>query len=292
MDYHQPVLASETIGLLSPSPGKIYLDATLGHGGHTLKLLEAGATVYGLDADPESLRIAKNRIPKNLKFYPILGNFKDIKQIFEQEINQPLDGIIFDLGLNIGQLKLLNRGFSFNDNSPLDMRLNQSDPTPSAADLINQLPQKELQLLFSKYVQQPYSQEICQTIINHRHQQKITTAKDLSNLIKDFYDRKKIPSHHHPATLIFLGLRIAVNDEFNSLIQTLNGCLSISQSKTIVAVISFHSGEDRIIKNFIRDHHLTLNPIIKPTVTEINRNPLSRSAVLRWFYLKNDFPRH
>ena len=292
MEYHQPVLASEIINLLSPSPGKIFLDATLGHGGHTLKLLEAGATVYGLDADPESLQIAKNRIPKNFKFFPILGNFKDIKQLYDQQINQTLDGIIFDLGLNIGQIKLLNRGFSFNDNTPLDMRLNQNDSTPTAADLINQLPQKELQLLFSKYVQQPYSQEICQMIINHRHRQKIITAKDLSNLIKDFYDRKKIPSHHHPATLIFLGLRIAVNDEFKSLLQTLNGCLSIAQPKTIIAIISFHSGEDRLVKNFVRNHHLTQNPIIKPSPSEINTNPLSRSAVLRWFYPQNDFPRH
>jgi 16S rRNA (cytosine1402-N4)-methyltransferase len=164
------------------------------------------------------------------------------------------------------------------------MRLNQYDPIPTAADLINQLSQKDLQLLFSKYVQQPYSQEICHEIINHRHRQKIITAKQLSNLIQNFYDRKKIPSHHHPATLIFLALRIAVNNEFSSLTQALTDSCRIAHQNTVITIISFHSGEDRLIKNFIRQHHFSLHHPIKPTFQEIKNNPLSRSAVLRWFY--------
>lgn len=283
MDYHQPVLTNEIINLLAPRPNKIFLDATLGHGGHTIKLLENGATVYGLDADPKSLIIAQKRIGNQKNFHPILGNFKDLAQIFRQHINQPLHGIIFDLGLNLYQLKYHHRGFSFNDDSPLDMRLNENQSLPTAGNLINRLPQKELSLIFSKYAQQPFSHEISQIIADRRRKQKITTAKELSQIIQGFYRQKKISSPKHPATLIFLALRIAVNQEFTSLSQALDSCLSISLPQTIVALISFHSGEDRIIKNFIRQHRLPTGPAIKPTTVETQKNPLARSAMLRWF---------
>ncbi|MFA6518529.1 MAG: 16S rRNA (cytosine(1402)-N(4))-methyltransferase RsmH [Candidatus Shapirobacteria bacterium] len=283
MDYHQSVLANEIVQLLSPDSNKIFIDATLGHGGHTLKLLERGAIVYGLDADPLSLEIAKKRIGKNSNFHPINANFRDIGQIFKIQINQPLDGILFDLGLNLYQLKQQNRGFSFDDTDTLDMRLNPDQSSPTATDLINKLTQTELENLFSKYVQQPFSREICQTIVNRRQHRKITTAKELSEIVKEFYLQKKIFSSKHPATLIFLGLRIAVNQEFESLSLALNDCLSIGLPKTTIAVISFHSGEDRIVKNFIRQNNLPTGQIKKPSTSEIHQNPLSRSAILRWF---------
>ena len=289
MDYHQPVLAQEVTNLLKPQPGKIFLDATLGHGGHTLNLLEQQATVYGLDADPASLSLAQKRIGPNPGFHPILANFKDIAPVYQSQINQPLDGILFDLGLNLHQLKHHNRGFSFNDTT-LDMRLDPNDPSPTAANLVNHLPAEELTTIFAKYTQQPLAKEISHAIVAHRRQQKITSGCQLAQIVREVCQLRQTKSSKNPATQIFLALRIAVNQEFSSLTQALQSCLSISLPQTTIVIISFHSGEDRIVKNFVRLHHLPSNPIIKPSFGEVRRNPLSRSAVLRWFNPRHDLP--
>jgi len=283
MIFHQPVLLDEVIKLLNPRKGDIFFDATLGHGGHTISLLRHGATVFGLDADKNNLTFTTQRIAKlNLSatFHPLRGNFKNLKKIWQKYINLPLDGLIFDLGLSSSQQSSQNRGFSFNDQLSLDMRLNTSRQKTTAEKIINTAPEEELFTIFSKISQEKYSRPLAQRIIRQRQRQPIKSGYDLAQIIRSFYNAKKITSHHDPATKIFMALRITVNHEFANLNQALQASLDTVKTNGRVVVITFHSGEDRLVKNFIRNSHLKSTKL-SPSRNEIKNNPLSRSAHLR-----------
>jgi len=288
MNFHQPVLLDETLRILQASSKKTYLDATLGNAGHSLQLLKKGAIVYGLDQDPQNLEIATKRIQKAgylQNFHPLHGNFSQLKKIITQHKIPPLNGILFDLGLSKNQQISQDRGFSFNDSTSLDMRLDPQHQKETAENIINTADFDTLYQIFTKLAQEKYSKPIILRIIRQRQQEPIVTAKRLADIIRHYYQTNSITTKIDPSTKVFMALRIYVNQEFENLKSALKQTLEILPSKAIVAVISFHSGEDRIVKQFIRQNstkiaNLTPKAIL-PKQAEIQTNPLSRSAVLR-----------
>ena len=289
MDYHQPVLLEEVISTLEIKPGSVYIDATLGNGGHTLAILKLGGKVFGIDQDPDNLEISTKRIKEagySDKFIPILSNFNQLEEIIKSEVNQKVDGLLVDLGLSKNQQLSTNRGFSFNDDQSLDMRINQNSADPTAKDIINIGTSEELYEIFSKNSQEIHSLALVSKIISERQKKPITDAKRLADIIRNFYLEKKIRTKTDPSTKIFLALKIAVNQEFSNLKQILSQSLNSVKSNGVVSIISFHSGEDRIIKQFIQKN-ISLKKIyqatkpIHPSFKEIKNNPLSRSAILR-----------
>ena len=289
MDYHQPVLLEEVISTLEIKPGSVYIDATLGNGGHTLAILKLGGIVYGIDQDPDNLEISTKRIKEAGypdKFIPILSNFNQLEEIIKSKINQKVDGLLIDLGLSKNQQLSTNRGFSFNDDQSLDMRINQNSSDPTAKDIINIGTSEELYEIFSKNSQEIHSLSLVSKIISERQKKPITDAKRLADIIRNFYLEKKIRTKTDPSTKIFLALKIAVNQEFSNLKQILSQSLNSVKPNGIVSIISFHSGEDRIIKQFIQKNisskmiYQATKPI-HPSFKEIKNNPLSRSAILR-----------
>lgn len=287
MNYHQPVLAPEIIKYFDPKVGQTYLDVTLGNGGHTIEILKKGATVYGLDADPLNLKIATDRI-KELdlfqNFHPLKGNFNRLLNIWKKEINRPLDGILADLGLSLNQQSGQGRGFSFNDASSLDMRLNPKTQTLTAEKIINTWDKDQLYQIFTKYTQEKLAKPLVFKIIQARQIQPIKSGTELSQIISRYYQKKHYSTYHHPATKIFLALRIAVNHEFENLNKLLTATQKITKSGGKIAIISFHSGEDRLVKQFIQKNNYPSHKIL-PSHSEIKKNPLSRSALLRLYNL-------
>jgi len=285
MTYHQPVLLSEVLEFFDPKPNQVFLDATLGHAGHSIEFLKKGSTVYGLDADPSNQKIAIDRINSlNLqeKFIPLTGNFSRIFDIWNKKISQPVDGLLVDLGLSINQQSGDSRGFSFSDDSSLDMRLNPKTQSLTAEEIINTWDKNQLYEIFSKYAQEKLAKPLVFEIIKARQQKPIKNAQYLSQIVENYYQKKHYSFRHHPATKIFLALRITVNHEFDNLKKILDSSLKITKKSGHIAIISFHSGEDRIVKQFISKHRLKSRKIL-PTHQEVLRNPPSRSAVLRVF---------
>jgi len=283
MKYHIPVLLPEVIKAINPQPNQIFLDCTLGHAGHTIEILKKGATVYGLDTDDSNQKIAVERIDSlglSSNFYPLKGNFSQITTIWKKHIHQKIDGLILDLGLSSNQQSGISRGFSFNDPNSLDMRLNPKTQKLTAEEIINTWDKDQLYQIFTKYAQEKLAKPLAFEIVRERQLSPIKSGLRLGQIVEAYYQKKHYRSLRHPATQIFLALRIVVNQEFTSLEKVLNASLKICQPGSTVAVISFHSGEDRIVKQFIVKHHLSSQKIT-PTYLETKENPLSRSAVLR-----------
>jgi len=287
MNYHEPVLAPEIINYFDPKEGQIYLDATLGNGGHTIEILNKGAIVWGLDADPQNLKLATERIKSlglSQNFHPLLGNFNRILTIWKKEINLPLDGLLADLGLSLNQQSGQNRGFSFNDEGSLDMRLNPKTQKLTAEKIINTWDKDKLYQIFTKYTQEKLAKPLVFEIIQARQIKPIKSGRQLSQIINSYYQKKHYSTFHQPATKIFLALRIAVNREFESLNKLLAATPKIIKSGGKVAIISFHSGEDRLVKHFIQQNNF-ISKKISPGHLEVKKNPLSRSALLRLYNL-------
>ncbi|RLC34310.1 hypothetical protein DRH14_03265 [Candidatus Shapirobacteria bacterium] len=291
--FHQPVLLSETLNIIQPYSNQTIIDATLGNGGHSLAFLEQGATVYGIDADPHNLEIAQQRIKEanlSTKFHPILDNFSNLKDIYQQKIKTKIDCLFFDLGLSRNQQKAQNRGFSFNDTQSLDMRLNPQQQL-TAEEIINTYSFEQLHQIFTKIGQQPSSRPLIHYLIKQRQKKPIHNSAQLAQIISDFYQKKQIKSKIHPATKILMSLRIVVNQEFQNLKLALQTSLNILNPQSKVIIISFHSGEDRIVKLFIKNKNRKglITPINKKAISannqEITSNPLSRSAKLRAFII-------
>jgi len=289
MEFHTPVLSTETIDLLDVQKNKIYVDGTLGHGGHTIEILKKGGIVYGIDQDPKNLEIAINRIKEagfEKQFFPIHNNFNQLEIIINQNIKQKIDGLVIDLGLSQNQQTGQDRGFSFNDKKSLDMRLDPEKQELTAEEIINTYDYDELFEIFSKYAQEVYSKPLILKIIRERQKSPIKTATRLANIIRDFYKERHLKSKIDPSTKIFLSLRIVVNEEFNNLKSILVQSLRTIAKNGNVCIISFHSGEDRIVKQFIKEYSNQKTIIenkkpIKASFQEIKKNPLSRSATLR-----------
>lgn len=296
--FHNPVMLNEIIHFLDVKKGGWYIDCNLGGGGHTEAILNAGGRVLGIDLDIDAIKeVANNHnlkidlddtyfqaISENLIL--IQSNFSKISSISSKFLPglSPL-GILFDLGISSYQLETASRGFSFQSNGPLDMRMDRSEEV-TATDLVNGLYEKELADIFRKYGEESFSKPIARKIIEYRSQKKIETIDELVKIIlsvKHVNQMKRI----HPATKVFQALRIAVNDELNNLREILPKALEILQPGGKLAVISFHSLEDKIVKNFMKDEEekcrvtiLTQKPHV-PTEEEIKYNPRSRSAKLR-----------
>ncbi|MEJ2412134.1 MAG: 16S rRNA (cytosine(1402)-N(4))-methyltransferase RsmH [Anaerolineales bacterium] len=297
---HIPVLFQEVLDILNPVSGGFYLDGTLGAGGHTRGILERSSPdgkVAGFDRDPRALALARENLEE---FSPRLITIQDSYQNFRSHLNNldwhGIDGILLDLGLSSMQLEAPERGFSFQNVGPLDMRFDPSQPL-TAADLVNGLSRKELADLIFKYGDEKQSWKIADAIIANR---PLVSTQDLAQLIKKVTRNPK--TRIHPATRTFQALRIAVNDELNALEAFLPEALEALKPGGRLAIIAFHSLEDRIVKSFFRRESkdcicppevpqcvcghqaqlkvLTRRPI-QPEESEINLNPRSRSAKLR-----------
>lgn len=285
---HKPVLLKEAVDFLEVVPGGVYLDATVGEGGHSEEILKRGGSVLGIDLDPESLEVARIKLgrfakSKDVWFKLINGNFANIDKLTAQTQVGKFDGSIFDLGLTTSQLKSTKRGFSFSGDGPLDARLSPKLQSVKAADLLNILSKKQLHQLFSKVLDIRFSRALSESIVGARRLEKIERTNQFANLARGvaskFEKRRKID----PATTAFLALRIAVNSELENLKTALGSVGSILKNKARLVVVSFHSGEDRIVKRFLRDNRefMEVAGPIYPGKEEILGNPSASSAIMR-----------
>lgn len=283
-DYHKSVLLQETIDGLNIQKGKKYIDGTLGAGGHSRAIAERGGEVLGIDQDKDALEEAK----KNLSGLPVTiayGNFAHLLTLARENGFGSVSGILFDIGVSSHQLDSAERGFSFMQDSPLDMRMDAS-LSVTAADLVNGLNKGELAELFIKYGEEKFANRIAQNIVRQREVTPITTTMELAQVI---YRSYPVKGKIHPATRVFQALRIAVNDELNSLSDALPQALELLESQGRIAVITFHSLEDRIVKNTFKDFaanglgRIITDKPIEPSLAEQEENRRSRSAKLRIF---------
>lgn len=287
--FHKPVLLQEAINFLKIRPKEKYIDATVGGGGHSEAILKLGGRILGIDCDPEAILAARRYLSSacpNTFWRLVRANFENLKEIAQKEGFENLGGILFDLGVSTYQLETPKRGFSFKQEGPLDMRM---DPRlkVTAADLVNGLTENELYKLFKKFGEERYSRRIARAICRARRIAPITTCNQLVEIILRARPKRGRFDRTHPATRCFQALRIVVNDELENLKKALPQALELLKPGGRLVVISFHSLEDRIVKNFLRSaaeegklEILTKKPI-RPTEEEIKANPKSRSAKLR-----------
>jgi 16S rRNA (cytosine1402-N4)-methyltransferase len=283
-DYHKTVLLKEAIDYLNIDKGKIYVDATLGGGGHAAEIIKRGGIVLGIDGDEEALEFVK----ENFQF-PI-SNFqlrlaKGNKIVRENKIKK-ISGAIFDLGVSSHQLESAERGFSFMKEGPLDMRMDR-DLSVKAEGLINILTEKELVELFEKYGEEGFARLIAKGIVKERKISPIKTTAELVEIVKRVVPKFK--TDINPATKVFQALRIAINDELNSLRESLPKVYELLNNGGRISVITFHSLEDRIIKHQFKDWEdlglgkvITKKPVT-PSEEELRDNRRARSSKLRVF---------
>ena len=285
LPVHTPVMLNETLSYLSPQPGGCYVDMTIGYGGHAsaiLSRLDTGCLV-GIDRDAAILELAEPRLQATGKQYHLrCSPFADIEQVLGQLNISAVDGVLFDLGVSSYQLDDAHRGFSFSREGPLDMRMGADAPT-TAESILRQYSEEALANLIWQYGEEPRSRRIAKAIVRTRQFHPIRTTLELANIVAQAsgYSHGRI----HPATRVFQALRIAVNDELEQLSQGLATVLDCVKLSGRIVVISFHSLEDRIVKNFFRSHKQILNILtpkpIMATPEEQHVNPRSRSAKLR-----------
>lgn len=298
--YHETVLLEEAVHYMAAEEGKTLVDGTLGGGGHTVRMLEEGATVYGIDRDPEALEHAGKRLAKfGERFQPVEGNFRDVCDLMRERGVEKVDGVLVDLGVSSRQFDSDVRGFSFSKEGPLDMRMGPACEI-SAADILNGWDEKEMARVFWEYGEERASRKIARHLCEKREMKPFETTTELAEVIEKLMPRygKKI----HPATKVFQALRIEVNDELGALRRLLDTAAELLKPGGRLCVISFHSLEDRMVKRFLKaastaeidrpewpapranpDHHfkvLTKKPV-KASEEEIRRNARSRSAVMR-----------
>lgn len=306
---HIPVLLDAVLNGLSVREGGTYIDGTVGAGGHSFAILQSAPNVrlLGLDTDPTALDLASKRLAPYIESGQarlVRTNFESIADVARQEAFSQVDGILLDLGVSSMQLDTPERGFSFRSEGPLDMRLNP-EGSVTAADLVNTLPENELADLIYKYGEEPASRRIARRIVERRAQQPISTTADLASIVSRAMGGKvagRSRNPIHPATKTFQALRIAVNRELQTLESALSSAVELLKPGGRLAVISFHSLEDRAVKRFIRQEQRgcicppelpvcqcgrkpTLRAVntkpIEATEQEARDNPRSRSAKLR-----------
>ncbi len=281
---HKPVLFEETLKILI-NGGGVYVDCTLGGGGHARGILKSMEDIFliGIDADESALQIAEENLRDFEGRYALYkANFKDIDEVLKMEGISKVKGILFDLGISMYQLRS-GRGFSFEDESFLDMRIDKEQRL-TAFTIINEYSEKKIAEILKKYGEERYAQKIAREIVKRRKRKPIETAKELADLISSVYPKGgKI----HPATKTFMALRIYVNSELENLEIGLDKGVMYLQRSGRIVVITFHSLEDRIVKHFLREKekegiikNLTKKPI-KPKLEEVRENPSARSAKLR-----------
>ncbi len=304
---HKPVLFREVIEYLDCKEGKFYLDCTTGAAGHSseiLRVIGKSGFLYCLDRDFNAISAAKTALDNVGENYKLIkSNYSQIDKIIEENNIPKLDGILFDLGVSSPQLDHTERGFSFSKEATLDMRFAQDEnETLTAEDLVNKLSRDELVKIFSEYGEEPYSKTIADAIIDDRKKNRIVTTTQLSALIIKSLAGKKFKGNVHPATRVFQALRIKVNEELTGVAQVIPLAVNALKKGGRLAIISFHSLEDRIVKEAFREETkdcvcpprqpvCTCNKIAqgkiitkKPVMAqddEINENKRARSAKLR-----------
>lgn len=290
MTVHIPVLQDEVLDALSLQSGKIIVDATLGGGGHSreiLKRISPGGRLIAIDRDPDAVAatqpaLAEIASQNDIQLSCHAANYADLPELLVQLDVDSVDGILLDLGLSSDQLEDDNRGFSFHASGSLDLRFNRNAGEP-AFRLVNRLGEKHLADLIYEFGEEKYSRRIARNICKQRHVQKIQTATQLADIVRRCVPRSKNHSID-PATRTFQALRIAVNDELKWLTVAMRRLPDVLSPGGKMAVISFHSLEDRIVKTaFVENSKLeivTKRPI-RATDVEVETNPRSRSARLR-----------
>jgi len=287
---HQSVLLNEAIGSLELKQGDIVLDATLGGGGHALKILEKilpGGRLIGIDADSETLERAKETL-KNFKESVtfIHGNFRDLDELLPRANIKKLDAALFDLGVSSYQLDDGLRGFSIRHNARLDMRMNK-DTKRTAYDVINYFKEKDLSDIIKTYGEERFHNRVARYIVEERSRKPIETTHELASVVRRAVGFRYRKSRIDPATRTFQAIRIVVNDELAALEDGLKKAVSWLGPEARISAISFHSLEDRIVKNLFKSYAQlgVLKIITKKPVTplheEAKSNPRSRSAKLR-----------
>lgn len=301
---HVPVMVNEVLEYLNCAPGKRVLDCTLGQGGHAQEIIKAigpQGFLWGLDQDQKALENTQIKLAPYDNFKLIQGNFKDLDRISREQGIAALDGILFDLGISSVQLDSPGRGFTYQQEAPLDMRMDSSQSI-TAEDLVNELPEKELADIIKRYGEELWARRIAGFILRERGKKRIQTTGQLVEIIKAAIPARARRRGGHPARRTFQALRIAVNQELDSLSQGLEAAVGLLKNGGRLCVISFHSLEDRITKKFMETKArdcicppqmpictCAQNPVLKiikrkpilPGPEEIKNNPRARSAKLR-----------
>lgn len=275
---HQPVLLSEVLQELQLAQGNTVIDCTVGFGGHAIALYAAvspAGRLLGIDQDPDALASARQRLPEAVVLRH--GNFREVERIAAEEGFGSVDAVLFDVGVSSAQLDRPERGFSFRYDGPLDMRM---DPTQavSAHTVVNEWDVEELERIIRDYGEERHARRVAQRIVEHR---PIETTKELRSVVAGAVPAS--PHMGHPARRTFQALRIAVNDELGALATALEAAAGIVRPGGHVAVISFHSLEDRIVKRRFQNapYRQTTKKPVQATQAERERNPRARSAKLR-----------
>lgn len=283
-NVHISVLKAEAIEALAIEPGKKYIDATVGAGGHTTEMVRQGGLVLGIDQDEKALALAQEKLEAEhaTKSWKLIhGNFRNIATIASENGFTEIDGILFDLGVSSMQLDAPDRGISYRfTDAPLDVRMDTSEGD-TAAQLVNRSTESELYDIFSNYGEEQLARPIAHTLVRARSVRPISTVGDIVSVIADIVPNEI--ERHGVLSRIFQGIRIAVNDELGSLKEGLEGARKILAPGGKLVVISFHSLEDRIVKLFMKRggwEVITTHPI-RPTDEETDTNRRSRSAKLR-----------
>ena len=283
--HHLPVLLKECMAQLNLRDGCDYLDCTLGGGGHSSQILAGiqGGSLTGIDRDADAIAAATGRIT-DPRFQALRGNFHDAQALTG---GRKFDGILADLGVSSHQLDVRERGFSYHDDAPLDMRMNAEDPV-TAAQIVNERSEDELNRIFRDYGEEKWARQIARVICDRRRQAPIVTTSQLVDVIDAAIPKKfREKDGSHPARRVFQALRIAVNDELDPLADSIRMLADMLKTQGRLCVITFHSLEDRIVKNTFRElaNPCTCPPEMpvcvcgkKPTVKLITRKPITASA--------------
>ncbi len=299
---HYTVMKNEAVDALECKDGLVYVDCTLGGGGHSeliLQRIQPNGKLIAFDIDNDAIEAASERLKDYKNLTIVKSSYTNIKKVLhELGIEKITGGVLFDLGASYHQFDRAERGFSFSKEAPLDMRFDR-DEDFSAYDVVNTYKEDDLVRIFSEYGEERFSKRIAKKIVEQRKLKKIETTTELADLIKNC--TPKVKSSIHPATRVFQAIRIEVNHELTNVKNTLNDVLDLMATGGIISVISFHSLEDRIVKNLFKYHsqrcHCEKNQMIctcppprlelvnkKPITAsdrEIKENPPSRSAKLR-----------
>lgn len=268
---HTPVLLQEAIEALQIKVDHKYIDATFGLGGHAQAIADLGGIVLGIDADEASVALRKQEI-NNPHITLVAGNFSDIKKIAEENNFTPVDGILFDLGLSMWQIRESGRGFTYeNDEEQLDMRMS-STLEQTAADIVNSYSEEQLHDIFTEYSEELSARTIAQAIIKSRRINDIETVGALKESIRS------VTGSQASIARVFQALRIEVNNELNTLIQSLEDGMKILNTDGRIVIITFHPTEDRIVKKWIRKHGFKTN---KKAIKAKAGHSFERSALLR-----------
>lgn len=303
IEKHVSVLLNESISSLNLKENSIIVDATLGYGGHSSSILDRikKGYLFAFDQDSEAIRHSTDRLSKiGTNFTIIKSNFKNMKEELNKRGIEHVDGVLFDLGVSSPQLDDAERGFSFHEDAPLDMRMDREQEL-TAYDVVNTYSKEELARIFLKYGEDKFSNNIAKKIVEYRENKKIETTLELVEIIKTAVPMK-FRIDKHPARQIFQAIRIEVNHELDVIEPAINQALEMLNVGGRVAVITFHSLEDRLVKNIFRekcsideklkglpnipeeylpDFRLVENKAIVPSEEELERNPRARSSKLR-----------